>query len=519
MKRLFFFDGLSLLAYEWDKNQFKNKQEFTQSDEDRDRFHLYLKKHANIPARILVDVIEEEFSQEQLPYATGLDRLALFKRTKTKKFRTQKFSYIELQGRQETGRKDLNVMVSALLNSEILEYFLDLIEESRIPIEGIYSLPIVGELLLPSLLANKGNTLVVSNQGSLTLRQSFYKDGRLLQSRLSSMDDERDMAFVELLKKEINSTIRFLASARSFKRDGGINIFIIVSDQSESLVRENLEHIDNAQYSILAVSKVFSKIGTKGKVISEYSDILYSQLLLEKRYYKNQYAPIKQRSRYYHLLIEKALNVMSVVLLVSTLLFIAINALDWYEKEDLIKDINNDNAIVKKQLQRKQKEIVTYSYSATTTKEVVDLYEKIQTKMQPSPKQLFFILSNSLRKNPNIITSELLWQYTNNPNTPIAKRKDGVRAEVMEFTKKDILLVKIKGRIVSFNDNYRQAIQIHKKFIQDLRQTKNVVKVEEIESPFNLNSSATIQGDSGTSAQVKRKASATFSLKVQISLE
>ena len=519
MKRLFFFNGNHLIAYEWEKNQFKNKQKFAHTEDDREKFHLYLRKHPNIPARILVDVIEEEFGKESLPYVTGSDRQALFKRTKEKRFRAQKYRYIELQGRQETGRKDLNVILSALLNPETLEWFLDIIEENQIPVEGIYSLPIVGELLLPTILANKGSTLLVSNQGSSTLRQSYYINGRLAQSRLSSMDDERDMEFITLLENEIDSTLRFLVSTRIFKRDEGINIFIIVPDYSESLVRDKLTHVDNAQYSILATSKVFNKIGIKGKPISEYSDILYAHLLLEKRYYKNQYAPIKQRSRYYHLLIEKALYIISAVILIISLLFLIIEAVDWSDKEEKITQIDSSKTIVQRQLNLKQKEIVTYSYSATTTKEVVELYEKIKAKVHNQPKQLFSILSAALTKNPNIVLLDLIWQYTNNPNSVITNRVDGVLAEPINFTKKDFIVVKVSGKVISFEDNYRRAIQYHKQFIKDLEQVQSIETIEEIESPFNLNSSASVEGDSGTSAQVKRKAKASFSLKIKIKVE
>ena len=526
MKRLFFFSGHGLTAYEWDKNQYLSRYEFLATEVDKDRFKLFLRQQPTVPSQILVDVIEEEFSRDHIPYVTGADRRALLTRTKTKKFRSNKYSYIELQGRQKEGRKDLNVLVSALLNPKNLEYWLEQIQESQIPIEGIYSLPIVGGLLTPIIgelsspkhNANKGKVLIISQQGSATLRQSYYIDGQLVQSRLSAVNDEEGMDYVYLLENEISKTIRFLESARVYKRQDEIAVFVIVPSLLEGMVREHIHQQKTLTYSIVSTEKILSKVGMKGDPVSSYADILYGQLLLGKTFYKNQYAPIKQCSGYYHLLIGKGLNVASVVVFIGLILFCAVSLLDWFEKTALIDTSNNDIVQYQRRLNNKQKELTTYTYSATTTKNVVELFDNVKKKTYTEPKQLFAILSTALRENTNILTTTLTWEVTTKINKNVTEKIESVFGEPLAFQKKDYLVLNLVGKVVAFDDDYRLAIQYHQKFLSDLRALPKVIEVSDVLSPFNLNSASTIVGDSGTSAQVTRKSNATFKLKLVMDL-
>ena len=519
MKRLFFFSGYKLIAYHWHKGEFIDREEFEPKDEDKDRLLLYLQKEPDVPARFLIDIIEEEFRLEALPYATGSDRKSLFERTKSKLFRNSKYVYLEMQGRQKEGRRDMEVLVSGLLSPEGLEYWLKVIQSAQVPLEGIYSLPIVGELITEKLLVDKVNTLVVSQQGPANLRQSYYVNGKLKQSRLSAISDERDMDFVYLVESEINKTLRFLETTRVRKRQDQLNISIIVSNQSEGLLEEHLRRKENTEYSILSHKKAVARVGIKGKILSPYSDILYAQLLLEKLIYKNQYAPVAQRSHYYHLLINRFLRYSSFTVAAVILIMLISGGLTWLEKQDQLKNQQNDIVSYKRKLSEQLKKIVKYTYRATTTKEIVELYDKLRVKTVQEPRLLFMTLSQAFKQNTHVVPVEIAWIVTQKKDKNLPARFDDIMTAPLSFSKKVYLIAEVKGKVIAFDDNYRRAIHYHQGFLDSLAKIKAIVKLENKKAPFNLNSSSEIIGDSGTNAQKKRKQDASFITRITLEVK
>ncbi|MDA3868577.1 MAG: hypothetical protein PF589_01220, partial [Gammaproteobacteria bacterium] len=64
MNRVFYFSGHRLTVFHWDRKKFHGACSFEPNLEGLDKFKQYLNTSAKSPARLLVDVIEEDFRIE-----------------------------------------------------------------------------------------------------------------------------------------------------------------------------------------------------------------------------------------------------------------------------------------------------------------------------------------------------------------------------------------------------------------------------------------------------------------------
>ncbi|MDH5710160.1 MAG: hypothetical protein OEZ15_00640, partial [Gammaproteobacteria bacterium] len=77
MNRIFYFSGHRLTAFHWDGKKFQGACSFEPDAEGLNKFREYLQTTVKSPARLLVDVIEEDFRIETIPHVFGKDRKAV----------------------------------------------------------------------------------------------------------------------------------------------------------------------------------------------------------------------------------------------------------------------------------------------------------------------------------------------------------------------------------------------------------------------------------------------------------
>lgn len=218
------------------------------------------------PIHVLVDLVEEDFRLENVPHI--IDIIGRSRRTMLGLRGRRLFpdiSHIHAlrrgrvdptggeAGRSRPGRRDDIVLFSAIVRPECLDPWLDLLHECDIPLVGVSSLPLASEALLrlpgfidllrsseheflsgpdakKALMAVSSKSsqaiadrmLLVSESGSLALRQSFFKKGRLVMSRLAALPKGEISLRGRRAMEEIKRFYRHLQrSERSDQVDSG----------------------------------------------------------------------------------------------------------------------------------------------------------------------------------------------------------------------------------------------------------------------------------------------------------
>ena len=195
------------------------------ADEDGlTQFAQYLQSTPPDPVSLLVDVVEEEFREETVPHVMGTDRRALLRNKKTRLFRDATYSYAMLQGRESEGRRDDRVLFTALIRPDMLAPWLGQLARLKIPLTGIYSLPLLSEMLLKKLKVSGSHVLLVSMHSTGGLRQSFLQDQRLKLSRLAITPDVGQARYPSYILGEIEKLRRYLGSLRLLSRETPLEV-------------------------------------------------------------------------------------------------------------------------------------------------------------------------------------------------------------------------------------------------------------------------------------------------------
>lgn len=242
MNRVFYFSGHRLTVFHWDLKKFHGACSFRPDADGLAKFRKYLESSEKSPARLLVDVIEEDFRIETAPHVFGKDKKAVIGRLLDRYYRSSgQYVYSKIIGREKEGRRDNKVLIGGVTNPGLIDAWKDVIEECDIPLIGIWSLPLVSQSLL-SLLAEKHSAvLLVSQQISSNLRQTFFRDGKMLSSRQSVINqDAEDISKIgKFAAPEVERTVAFLRNQRLIDPHEVVHIHIIGSGgQVESLRSE-----------------------------------------------------------------------------------------------------------------------------------------------------------------------------------------------------------------------------------------------------------------------------------------
>ena len=91
-KRVFFLTSDGLSVYQWRYRKVLEPLVFTADEAGLTQFSRYLDQAPQLPAYLLVDLVDEEFRPETIPHVFGSDRRALLRNRRVRLFRDARFA-------------------------------------------------------------------------------------------------------------------------------------------------------------------------------------------------------------------------------------------------------------------------------------------------------------------------------------------------------------------------------------------------------------------------------------------
>ena len=149
-RTLLFLSADALHASLWSRGKLDGAQHFSNDTNGREAFSAFLKQHRD-PAYLLVDAIEEDFRMETVPHVIGPARRDLLARKFEQFYRSTPFRQATVLQRQAEGRRDDEILFSALTNPQRISPWLEALLTNRIPLAGIYSVPNISTPLLKGI--------------------------------------------------------------------------------------------------------------------------------------------------------------------------------------------------------------------------------------------------------------------------------------------------------------------------------------------------------------------------------
>jgi len=193
--------------------------------DEMDLFQSYCHSRRDSQFTVLVDIVEEDFQQESMPFVSGRNRRALLARKFDQLFRATPYRAAASLGRESGeersgSRRDENVLFMALTNHQCVTPWLEILHTENVQVKAVLSLPAASQWLV-SRLKLRGRSAMVVALTRAGLRQIYLENGQLRFARLAPMV-VNDFAEVGLrMAGEIERTHQYLASLRWMAREQG----------------------------------------------------------------------------------------------------------------------------------------------------------------------------------------------------------------------------------------------------------------------------------------------------------
>lgn len=495
MKRIFYFSGHRMTVFHWNRKTLSGACSFESNIEGYEKFKQYLESSEKAATCMMLDVIEEDFRKDVIPHVYGKDRKAVISRLMDRYFRSSRqYTYSEIQGRQKQGRKDDEVLLAAITNPELVRAWIRIIEECDVPLSGILSLPLVSKTILPIIGAKKGYVLLVSQQVNSNLRQTFFKDGKMVSSRQSviNQDAENISNIGQYARPEVERTITFIRSQFQLE-DDVINVHLLGSDAQidslESTFLSDLSHI----YQVHRIKDLNHKLGITG-LPDRFADGLFAWLALNRSGVTGHYGRKREFVRFYYALASNALYASSVIVILASLLMIESNISDGISYIESTNLLQKRTAEFRRVYNEKYQAYEELFSNATLMDMAVGMVEQIETNSQITPLDFMLVLSK-LVSNPQIgriYIDKIEWstRQMDETNRNRSRKKPDVEVKYKPTnitSSSEVQHVAIvTGRIPVTLNNYRESVNRINNIITTLNSSDRVENVSAINLPVEV---------------------------------
>lgn len=448
------------------------QRDFIDSAEGRGNFTSFLKS-IKCPTYLLTDLIEEDFRHEIVPHLSGGSRTALLQRKFDQFYRNTPFHQATLLHRQKTGRRDDDMLFSALTNPSLITPWLNIMLAQQIPLAGIYSVPQISAPLVKDHPSN--HLLLVSWEKYSGLRQTYFSGHHLQVSRLTPVHAE--LTFQDAVVRELARTYQYLKSLSLLPSGQSLDVLILCHNDDRAELQDKLPRNSDMHYDFADIAEV----GRQIKINSRFTDSDASQIFLHQLAAhppKSNYANASHTHHFNLSRIKRYLNLTSAILLAGVTLWGARNF--WQSVSDTA-----EAAALRAQSQQTLNEVqrVTLTFPntyapAADMKAGVSVMRKLSL-YSPTPLDIMSPVSAVLDRHPQIQLDELAWQMS--AAEPVASN---TLADV------PARIVTLKGRMVDFGSDYRAVLAYLDSFQRDL--TAQGYQVTVLTKPFDASPSGSI---------------------------
>lgn len=484
-RTLLFLSADSFQASIWNGGKLAAPQYFSNDANGREQFSLFLKRYRN-PAYMLVDVIEEDFRMETVPHLIGPARRDLLERKFEQFYRGSPFRQATLLHRQEEGRRDDEMLFSALTNPQRISPWLDALLANHIPLVGIYSLPNISTPLLKNI--DSDHVLLLSWEKDAGLRQTYFNNKRLHFSRLIPINGNNE--FNESVATETPRTQQYLKSLSLPPPGEVLDVYIICHANDRVALQTHLEADSELRYTYLDIQELGKRIKSKNEFTSSDATPLLLHLLASSPP-SSQYATSEHT--HFHLMSQlrrMLFGIAAAIILVSAM-WSGLAIMQGREYVAETEPIQMQTERAQQQTLQIQRSFANSTVPAADMKTAVLMARKLN-QYAPPPEDILRELSLVLDKFGQINVNKLGWQASAAEAAPSA-----YPAQVITFD----------GSLSGFGNDFRRALDYLDRFQQALVQRGYTVKAEKL--PLDVSSQGSISGDMQSNSS-----SAQFTLKI-----
>ena len=500
-----------MVAQEWTGHRLDSSVYFEPDEQGLDLFNAYLRSFRNEPVRLLVDLIEEEFRQISIPLLRGSDRQAILKRNYTKYFRTSEYKFAISQSVEKKKRKEEKLLLIGLTNQYLLEPWLKIIEETRTPLSGIVSLPLVSEDYVKELKSENKAIILVSQQVPSNLRQSVFIDGKLILSRLVPIASFYQGDYASDVLRDIESTQRYLISQRMVERSETVAVHIVTNRRHFEKLTARCEKETYFEFKIHEINELLEREKIEVEDEQDFSSALFCYLA-SKKLFANHYAQPKQRRHYRHHCTGLGLNAASIALIALGLGVATTSVIKGWLYNNTVAETTLIEQKYKSKYNQLSENRIDSTTSTTSMQHIVQTVGNIEKDYLLDPEEMLAMVSHDISIFSDIRVRKLDWFVSNLSDSTAAEEVRWGRAQRSTRNSKRnrdrdkpkakkgfFEIVQVEGEFIDFDGNFRYALSAVDDLEKTMAESGKYYSVEITKRPLDIESDNRLSGDASAS--------------------
>ena len=508
-KHLLYFTSQQVSVFHWKGGELSLDKILPGNEEGAAAFGEYVSVRTGSLFYILADLVEEDFSQENLPAVRGKDRKLLLQRKLAQRYRDTSLALTLSLGFEKTGdRREEQILFSSFTNTQQFQPWLEVLRAQSARLVGIYSMPLVAPLVGKKLELKTADYLLVSLEGA-GLRQTYVQNGQIRFSRLGNADRSDPAAMAEICAAESSRIHQYLVNLRIIPRTAAaLEVIVLVPQRYKAQYDAACKSTTSLHFRVLDFDAAAGLTKLKRAPDESEAESLFLHVLAGIQP-DAQFATDDLR-RFYHLWRARiALVTIGAAAFVFCLLLSGLKLVELYNINQAADLDIRQEAISAQQYARMQATFPQTPAPSDKLKVIVENYDVILAQPN-SPEPMLAQISRALAAVPQIDIERIDW----NVNT--AFRKDAPKAakSAAAPAAKSVPAAKsgaakagpmgieresaqLSGRIISGqNNDYRAITLIVDQFVTALRAQPGIEVVSR-RLPFDINAEKALSGDIG----------------------
>lgn len=525
-KRILYLSDFEVIGYEISNitRAISRIQHFSNTPDGHQLFIQYLQEDAHTPIYYLVDTIQEEYQVILLPHVTGSDRQKLFQHRMKRTFEYTSYTYATVQGREAQGRGDDRVLFTALSNPELLQPWLSLIQQYKVPLVGIYSAVLLSQQILRYVPESSHILLVTCAVQTQTqhlqgIRQTFFAKQQLQVSRFVPLKPSQSHEYATIILEQIVKMQRYLDSARFVPLNTPLSIVILVPSYLYDNLQQALKNAHNdLNITLIDCSDLLEHLGLRLE-----QDIFWLQATLGQQllygWHKNHYAKSIDKQYFLYKRLRQVFYGLAAGLVLVAFIY---SGWGFYQSIEIRQQGNE----ITQKISEREKQIVQLREKQRNLplkieyiRSIVDAGNYV-TARHFLPQQSWVALSKVFAQHPQLKINRLIWSGDDHIVTDSAAsikpvtgshkpvEKNAINVEIVET-------IRIYGEIFPFDGNFKFALLHFRRFVNELRKQPLFSEIKEIDIPYDPSA---LQGQMGETPEnvVQHTKNASFTVDIII---
>lgn len=513
-KGLLYLTANKLTAHSQSRGSLVADATFERNEQGLADFSAYLGSARKL-YYLVVDVVEEDFHQDVIPYLGRGDRAKVLARKLGQRYRDTSLTLSMTLGYEQAERRNEKILYASFSNTQQFQPWLSAMQKKQCRLAGIYTTALLAPALVKAAGVKAPRCLLVSVQQT-GMRQSYVEDGKIRFSRVGrlNLDDVRGVAAgcagESARLQQYLATMRLLPNAAT-----PIDVMVLAAKKYHAALTETCRSSELLRYHIVEAESQCRASGLKSFPQDTPCEALFLHAVAATPP-TEQFAQEHHRHYYRLWQISRGLYAVGAAVSAACLLYAGTLLLDAYS---LRGRIDSDQAQFRTLSAEYARLTATFPKTPTSTenlKATIREYRILQAQTA-TPTDLYMEISKALAAFPQVEIARIQWSVDNSAKgTGAAKAggpgrgaSAGAPAAAVDLGYE---LAVVSARVVGARRvDLRAITDMADQFIATLKKNPRLT-IKDVSMPFAITTADTLAGDIGSERAIAEDAAFSFTV-------